>query len=118
MVSWFAAQIEPAIGAVTWSTSRVDVFVDLTGWWLSRDDRGRFVCRSQMRTTFEDGPELSGFTFGKRGSAIYGRIYDKTREIDQKGTTWWRDKWGSGWDGSRVLRVELQFARGVYVLPP
>lgn len=108
---WFSAQFEAAFGPIEWTVSRVDLFADVTGWRLSSNDRERFVCRAKARTTHEEAESLTGFSFGRRTGAIFGRIYDKTIEVAGSGKTWWHDKWANRWDGSAVQRVELQMNR-------
>ena len=49
------------------------------------------------------------FYFGRFGSDLYARIYDKTAEIKRSGKVYMNDYWkASGWDGkSAVVRVEF-----------
>lgn len=43
---------------------------------------------------------------------MYARLYDKTRELEQKGDDWWLERWGRQHDPEqRVLRVEFEFTR-------
>lgn len=93
--------------------SRIDLHADWQHWDLTGDQRKRFVCRSRSLATYEEGPELSGFSFGNRKSkTITARIYDKTNEVRGNGHDWWHDVWGPAFDKDvPVLRVEFEFAR-------
>ena len=67
---------------------------------------------SDKRALYEVGEEMSGLSFGKRRGALLCRIYDKTRESQDKGHDWWPDVWGSKYDPNQmVLRVEFEFSR-------
>jgi hypothetical protein len=57
--------------------------------------------------------ERSRFEFGNRTSkGICARIYDKTAEIEAKGTTWWREVWGERYFENRAVhRVEFELGR-------
>lgn len=103
------------VGEVQWAASRVDLFTDVQGWWPTVEERDRFVTRARTRDTFEESEELNGFRFGRGGrGGLMARVYDKSRESDRKGTTWWRDKWGDAYlPGEPVARVEFQFGRTV-----
>jgi hypothetical protein len=58
--------LEPELGPQFFSVSRVDLFVDVQGWSLSLADAHRFVCRADVRRTYEVGGLLTGFEFGTR----------------------------------------------------
>lgn len=100
-------------GQVSWSASRLDLFCDLQGWDLSGDDRERFVARSERRDLHEHGAAFGGLEFGRRTSkTVCARIYDKTRQVDDKGLDWWPAAWGDRYDpGGVVLRVEVEIGR-------
>jgi len=93
--------------------SRLDLHADWQGWPLVGDQRHRFVCRSRSLATYEEGAELSGFSFGNRTTkTVVARIYDKTNEIAGNGHDWWHEVWGPAFDPDRpVLRVEFEFER-------
>lgn len=105
--------LEPELGTLSWSVSRVDVFGDWQGWAFSAADAQRFSCRADARRTFEEQGRLTGFGFGSRKSkALYARVYDKSADMAKKGTTWWADIWGDAYrDTDPVWRVEFEFAR-------
>ena len=82
-------------GPVYWGLSRMDLFVDLQGWDLVGDDRHRFVCRAERRDLHEHGAVFGGFEFGRRTTkTVCMRIYDKSRQVDDKGLDWWPVIWG------------------------
>lgn len=105
--------LEPEVGPLRFSVSRLDLFVDVQGWSLVLDDTHRFVCRADARRSYEVGGTLTGFEFGNRKSkTICARIYDKTADIEAKGTTWWHEVWGERYvEGPPVHRVEFEFGR-------
>lgn len=105
--------LEPELGPLQFSVSRLDLFVDVQGWILGLDDAHRFVCRADVRRTFEVGGTLTGFEFGTRKTkTLCARVYDKTVDVEAKGATWWREIWGDRYtDGLRVHRVEFELGR-------
>lgn len=102
-----------AAGPVEWSASRIDLFCDVQGWDLVGDDRERFVCRSERRDLHEVGAAFGGLEFGRRTTkTVCARIYDKTRQVADKGLDWWPVLWGDRFDKSKpVLRVEAEIGR-------
>jgi hypothetical protein len=113
-LSWFMGTLEMLLGAVEWSSSRIDVFMDVQGWSLVSEDRSRFVCRARQLTMWESDSALQTLRFGSGKSGVMARIYDKTEESRVKGTDWWPDVWGEAYrPGERVLRVEFQVTREV-----
>ncbi|MGO9301432.1 MAG: hypothetical protein ACLQEG_13990 [Acidimicrobiales bacterium] len=98
---------------MVFTVSRLDLYVDVQGWWPTGDDRYRFVCRGQTLETYEASGELTGFSFGRRKTGtIVARIYDKTRDADRKGSDFWLDVWGERLDPAKpVFRVEFELAR-------
>lgn len=113
VLSWLAGAIGNASLSPVWSVSRIDLHADWQGWNLNGDHRRRFVCRSRSLATYEEGPELSGFSFGNRRSkTITARIYDKTNEIATKGGAWLFEAWGNAFDADLpALRVEFEISR-------
>lgn len=96
----------------TLHVARLDLHSDWQGIDIRANDRVNFVTYSDKRALYEVGEEMSGLTFGKRGGSIVCRIYDKSREFQDKGHDWWRDVWGSKYDPTRkVLRIEFEFSR-------
>lgn len=95
------------------SVSRIDLFVDITGWELDSSHKERFVCRAKDCRTFEEGSAFRGFQFGSRTSkTLSARIYDKSAEVLRHGSDWWYALWGDGYQpGVTVYRVEFEFAR-------
>lgn len=100
-------------GRVSWTLSRIDLFCDVQGWTITGDDRHRFVCRGQARTTHEENEEFTGLEFGRRTTkTVMARIYDKTRQVDRKGLDWWPTVWGDRFDPNRpVTRIEFELGR-------
>ncbi|MGH8995954.1 MAG: hypothetical protein ACRDYB_08005, partial [Acidimicrobiales bacterium] len=105
--------LEPELGPLYFSVSRLDLFADVQGWSLSLDDAHRFLCRADARLTYEVGGTLTGFEFGTRKTkTLCARIYDKTADVEVKGTEWWRDIWGERYvEGEPVYRVEFEIGR-------
>jgi len=96
----------------TLQVSRLDLHSDWQGFWIEPNERSNFVTYSDKRALYEVGDALSGLNFGKRGGALYARLYDKTREAEGKGHDWWPDVWGPGFDPEQpVLRVEFEINR-------
>jgi hypothetical protein len=96
----------------TLQVARVDLHSDWQGFWVEPNERSNFVTYSDKRALYEVGDDLSGLNFGKRGGAVYARIYDKSREAEAKGADWWPEVWGPKYDPDRpVLRVEFEIGR-------
>ncbi len=92
--------------------SRLDLHSDWQGIEIKANERSNFVTYSDRRALYEVGEEMSGLTFGKRGGTLLCRIYDKSREMKDKGHDWWPDVWGSAYDPEqKVMRVEFEFSR-------
>lgn len=113
-IYWFMGTLEVLLGEVQWSSSRVDVFMDVQGWDLCSEDRARFVCRARQLAMWESDLAFQTMRFGTGKSGVMARIYDKTAESRARGTDWWPDVWGEPYRaGERVLRVEFQVTRQV-----
>lgn len=113
-VEFFGMVAEYLVGGpVSWSASRMDLFCDVQGWDLCGDDRSRFVARSERRDLHEHGAAFGGLEFGRRKTkTVCARIYDKTRQVGDKGLNWWPAVWGDRYDPSKpVLRVEVEIGR-------
>lgn len=112
-VEWFTSRCEAAFGPVEWSVNRLDLFADVQGWNFEGNDRDRFKCRSKNLTLREEAGRFTGFEFGKRKTGtVMARIYDKTVEIEVKGTDHWFDIWGTAFDGDLpVIRIEFELGR-------
>lgn len=111
-VLWVRNILDAAGIDATLTVARLDLHADWQGLWIDAEERSHFVTYSDRRALYEVSDELSGLNFGKRGAAIYARIYDKTRELDGKGDDWWLDIWGERYDPEHpVLRVEFEFTR-------
>ena len=69
----------------TLHVARLDLHSDWQGIDIRANDRVNFVTYSDKRALYDVGEEMSGLTFGKRGGSIVCRIYDKSREFQDKG---------------------------------
>lgn len=109
----FVRNFLEAIGLeVVLGVARLDLHADWQGLWIAADERSNVVTYSDRRSLYEVGEELAGLNFGKRGGKLYARIYDKTREMRDKGHDWWPEVWGEKYDARKpVLRVEFEFSR-------
>ena len=103
-------------GEVSLAPSRIDLYADTQGWQPTAADFGRFVCRGVRRQLYEQprqlhgsGRRLSGFMFGK--GDVVARIYDKTLEMQVRGSTWQEVIWQDRDPEAAVWRVEFQFRR-------
>ena len=96
--------------------SRADLCVDLlvpeSVWRMELVDQ--VVSQAPSLTPYLQHRQLEGIQIGK--GQLVARLYDKGREIRQKGEKWWffDQVWGLAAgepDGWRVIRVELEFKR-------
>lgn len=115
-VAWFSDVVAGFTRGLRLSASRVDVFSDWQGWRPASSDRHRFVGRSAKVHTREEAEVWTGFDFGRRTSGtVVARIYDKTREIEAKGGSYWSLIWrdrGVHYKPSQpVTRVEFEYHR-------
>jgi hypothetical protein len=111
-VLWVRNIFDAAGTDVRLQVARLDLHSDWQGLWIEPEERRSFVTYSDRRALYEVSDELSGLNFGKRGGAVYARIYDKTRELESKGDDWWHELWGAAFDPEqRVLRIEFEFSR-------
>jgi hypothetical protein len=112
-VSHFEQLLRRVVEGLGLSVARIDLFCDVQGMELRREDRPNFVCRSDGLTTYEDGAAITGFAFGSRkAQRITARLYDKTAEMAAKGTDWWELLWGERHDSAaQVWRIEFEIGR-------
>jgi hypothetical protein len=111
-VLWAENLLDSCGVEATLHVSRLDLQSDWQGIEIRANERTNFVTYSTRRSLYEVDEEMSGLVFGKRGGALLCRIYDKSREMVEKGHDWWPEVWGSGYDPARkVLRVEFEFSR-------
>jgi len=128
--AWTNANLLPLVGrtphglSTTWRVSRIDLAADVAGVSFEGGDVARFTTRAGNRRAYEE-PAISdynrrrftGFRFGKRGGAIFARVYRKTDEAGPD--DWVREKWRlAGYDaashGQDVWRVEFEI-RGALI---
>ena len=93
-VAWVRNLLANAGLSVVLQVARLDLHSDWAGLWIDAEERSNFVTYSDRRTLYEVAEDLSGLNFGKRGGDLYFRLYDKTRELREKGDDWWLDIWG------------------------
>ncbi|MBI4934066.1 MAG: hypothetical protein HY828_09320 [Actinobacteria bacterium] len=111
-VLWASNFLDACGIQATLHVSRLDLHSDWHGVEFHANERSNFVTYSTRRALWEVAEELSGLAFGKRGGALICRIYDKSREMVEKGHDWWPDVWGPAYDSERkVTRVEFEFSR-------
>jgi hypothetical protein len=111
-VLWVRNVLDAAGLDVRLQVSRLDLHSDWQGLWVEAEERQNFVGYANRRALYEVDETLSGLNIGSRGGALYARIYDKTREVEQTGHDWWIELWGERFDPERpVLRVEFEFSR-------
>ncbi len=103
-------------GPLEMAASRVDVYADEQGWVPEPEDFHRFACRGVRRRMYEvpaqlhaAGRRLSGFSFG--AGEVLARVYDKTLEMQVRGSTWQETVWAERDPDRHVWRVEFQFRR-------
>jgi len=109
---WFEDVLVDRCGFTELSVSRVDLHADFQGWRLDGEDRERFVCRANARTTYEEDGRWTGFSFGRRKTGTFSaRIYDKTEELRRSKAGYWEDIWGPNYRrAEQVVRVEFELA--------
>ena len=128
--SWADSNLLPLVGrkpdglSTAWRVSRIDLAADVAGVSFEGGDVARFTTRARSRRAYHepaitdyDRRRFTGFRFGKRGGAIFARIYRKTDEA--KSDDWVREKWRlAGYDptihGPDVWRVEFEI-RGALI---
>lgn len=111
-VLWFRNVLDSAGIDATVHVSRLDLHSDWQGLEIRAKERSNFVTYSNLRSLYEVDEEMAGLNFGKRGAALYCRIYDKSREAEKSGHDWWPDVWGPAYDpNEKVLRIEFEFRR-------
>jgi hypothetical protein len=113
VVAHFDSLLRPVVENLGFSVARVDLFCDLENLKLSAQDRLGFLCRGTSCTTYEAGRVCTGFAFGsRRNGHISARIYDKTAEMEAKGTDWWGAVWAERHlVGTQVWRIEFEIGR-------
>jgi hypothetical protein len=113
VVQHFEELLEPVVENLGFSVARIDLFCDLENVELCAEDRPAFVCRGTACTTYETDRVCTGFAFGsRRNGHISARIYDKTSEMEAKGTDWWGAVWAERHlVGTQVWRIEFEIGR-------
>lgn len=111
-VLWFRNVLDSVGIDASVHVSRIDLHSDWQGLEIKAKERSNFVTYSNLRALYEVDEEMAGLNFGKRGAALYCRIYNKSREAEKSGHDWWPDVWGPKYDPDRkVLRIEFEFRR-------
>lgn len=113
IVAHFDTLLRPLVENLGFAVARLDLFCDLENLKLCAGDRPGFVCRGTSCTTYETDRVCTGFSFGSRRTQhISARIYDKTAEMEAKGTDWWGAVWAERHlVGTQVWRVEFEIGR-------
>ena len=114
-LEWIEQVVSAVVDGLRLSVSRLDLFADVQGWVPTLADRHRFVTRAGAIDMHERQERFTGFEFGRRtGGGLVGRIYDKTVDIETKGSRWWLEMWGEDHrEDEPVFRVEFEFGRMV-----
>jgi hypothetical protein len=108
VVLWARNLLDAAGVDATLHVNRLDLHADWQGVDIKAAERAHFVSYSDRRSLYELAEEMTGLSFGKRGGKLFARIYDKSREIEDKGHLWWTEAWGPDYDPDRkVMRVEF-----------
>ncbi len=112
-VTHFEELLGPLVENLAFSVARIDLFCDLDHLELCAEDRPGFVCRANACTMYQTDRVCTGFAFGSRRTQhICARIYDKTAEMEAKGTDWWEAVWAERHlVGERVWRIEFEIDR-------
>lgn len=111
-VLWAENVLDAAGIVASLHVARLDLHSDWQGFEVRAHERSNFVTYSDRRALYEVAEEMSGLNFGKRGGSVYARIYDKSREMLEKGHDWWPDVWGAAYDPEqKVTRIEFEFSR-------
>lgn len=87
--------------------TRVDICCDFEGFTFTDEHRSLFTFRKGKASTWYAGDELETLYIGSNASHsnLRLRIYNKTRECNERD----RERWTmSGWSGADVWRVEAQ----------
>jgi hypothetical protein len=123
---WTAENIIPLVNGTvpgkdpTWKISRIDIAADLAGIELEASDLSDFTSRAKFKREHH-GPEkatgnhrgrrFTGFEFGKRGSPMYARIYNKSIEADDDAPVrgvWSEAGYRPDQHGETVWRIEFE----------
>lgn len=96
--------------------SRIDLFADIYGAneLNELETNNDFVCKARNGDIKKQDKIVSGHYFGSRGSKVYARIYNKSKEISYKGgeKDWFYDLWDVEKDKENpVWRAEFQLGR-------
>jgi hypothetical protein len=111
--------------------SNIDLCADVAGWSdvEQLDKKLNFVSRSRKRKDHSEGEQLlemkadgfssglhdTGFDFSVKSSPVHITMYDKSRELQSSGKSWFKELWRlHDWDEETspdVWRVEAKFKR-------
>jgi hypothetical protein len=112
-VDRFSELLAGRVDNLSFTVSRVDLFVDLQGLDLDAGCRERFVCRAGAIRVFEQDGAFTGIQLGMRTTKTFSaRIYNKTVDLARSGADWWYAIWGDAYDPSLpVWRIEFEIGR-------
>jgi hypothetical protein len=109
-LSWFSRILNDADVLTDWKLSRLDLYVDIQGWTPQLQDFELFITRANAKTMYKDQGVITGFGFGKRGSTMNARLYNKTEQMKASNKSWTELLWGDTYDKSKdVWRMEFEF---------
>jgi len=91
--------------------SKVEIYCDLVGANLTREDYDKFVSKAGHRAIYEENGKFTGFTFGK--GDIIGKVYLKTEEIKVHHKDYMYEMWDDVKEGEEVWRIEFELNRKI-----
>ena len=108
--------------SVMLQAAQLDMCVDMVGLELPTEWEEVFISHaltkkpigeSSKDQVYYRGRNIETIIFSGHGNPINGKLYNKTREIQQSNKTWFRDYWlVNAWDGqAKVWRMEYSIER-------
>ena len=108
--------------SVMLQATQLDMCVDMVGLELPTEWEEVFISHalnkkpigeSSKDQAYYRGRNLETIIFSGHGNPVNGKLYNKTKEIQQSDKTWFRDYWlAHKWDGqAKVWRVEFSIER-------
>lgn len=101
----------------TTKISRADLCCHTDAFSISHNEVKHFKGLFRKKSIEENNRNITGINFGRRGSLIYCRIYDKKLEVDTKLTKKWFYKvWAdAGSDCLNAWNIEFELRRTLFV---
>ena len=96
--------------------SRADLCCHTDQFQFTQDDIDRFRGKHRKETIRRCDKKVVGFELGERTSPVFLRIYNKTKEVMEKGQKlWFFTVWGNeGADVSNVWNIEFELKRDFF----